>query len=135
MHVNKDADSLQATKDDPRKFSFGEFMRKTNVDEFPQFFNVLKGDMSIVGPRPHMMLHTEMYSKLVDKYMVRHFCRPGITGWAQVTGYRGETRELWQMEERIKRDIWYIENWSFWLDIKIILKTALSIFIPNKNAY
>lgn len=135
MHVNKQADSLQATKDDPRKFPFGEFMRKTNIDEFPQFFNVLKGDMSIVGPRPHMMLHTEMYSKLVDKYMVRHFCRPGITGWAQVTGYRGETRELWQMEERIKRDIWYIENWSFWLDIKIIIKTALSIFIPNKNAY
>ncbi|MBQ9636506.1 MAG: undecaprenyl-phosphate glucose phosphotransferase [Prevotella sp.] len=135
MHVNKQADSLQATKDDPRKFPFGELMRKTNIDEFPQFFNVLKGDMSIVGPRPHMMLHTEMYSKLVDKYMVRHFCRPGITGWAQVTGFRGETRELWQMEERIKRDIWYIENWSFWLDIKIILKTALSIFIPNKNAY
>jgi putative colanic acid biosynthesis UDP-glucose lipid carrier transferase len=135
MHVNNQADTLQATKDDPRKFPFGEFMRRTNIDEFPQFFNVLKGDMSIVGPRPHMMLHTEVYGKLIDKYMVRHFCRPGITGWAQVTGFRGETKELWQMEERIKRDIWYLENWTFWLDIKIILKTAISILIPDKKAY
>ena len=135
MHVNNQADTLQATKDDPRKFPFGEFMRKTNIDEFPQFFNVLKGDMSIVGPRPHMMLHTEIYGKLIDKYMVRHFCRPGITGWAQVTGFRGETKELWQMEERIRRDIWYLENWTFWLDLKIILKTALSIIRPDKQAY
>lgn len=135
MHVNNQADTLQATKDDPRKFPFGEFMRKTNIDEFPQFFNVLKGDMSIVGPRPHMMLHTEMYGKLIDKYMVRHFCRPGITGWAQVTGFRGETKELWQMEERIRRDIWYLENWTFWLDLKIILKTALTIIRPDKKAY
>ena len=135
MHVNNQADTLQATKDDPRKFPFGEFMRKTNIDEFPQFFNVLKGDMSIVGPRPHMMLHTEMYGKLIDKYMVRHFCRPGITGWAQVTGFRGETKELWQMEERIRRDIWYLENWTFWLDLKIFLKTAISILIPDKKAY
>ena len=135
MHVNNQADTLQATKDDPRKFPFGEFMRKTNIDEFPQFFNVLKGDMSIVGPRPHMMLHTEMYGKLIDKYMVRHFCRPGITGWAQVTGFRGETKELWQMEERIRRDIWYLENWTFWLDLKIILKTALSIIRLDKQAY
>ena len=135
MHVNNQADTLQTTKDDPRKFPFGEFMRKTNIDEFPQFFNVLKGDMSIVGPRPHMMLHTEMYGKLIDKYMVRHFCRPGITGWAQVTGFRGETKELWQMEERIRRDIWYLENWTFWLDLKIILKTALSIIRPDKQAY
>ena len=135
MHVNNQADTLQATKDDPRKFPFGEFMRKTNIDEFPQFFNVLKGDMSIVGPRPHMMLHTEMYGKLIDKYMVRHFCRPGITGWAQVTGFRGETKELWQMEERIRRDIWYLENWTFWLDLKIIFKTAISIIRPDKQAY
>ena len=135
MHVNNQADTLQATKDDPRKFPFGEFMRKTNIDEFPQFFNVLKGDMSIVGPRPHMMLHTEMYGKLIDKYMVRHFCRPGITCWAQVTGFRGETKELWQMEERIRRDIWYLENWTFWLDLKIILKTALTIIRPDKQAY
>ena len=135
MHVNADADKIQATKNDPRKFAFGNFMRKTNIDELPQFINVLKGDMSIVGPRPHMLKHTEMYSQIIDKYMVRHFCKPGITGWAQVTGYRGETKEVWQMEERIKRDIWYIENWSFWLDIKIIFLTAKSVIIPDKNAY
>lgn len=135
MHVNKDSDKAQATKNDPRKFAFGNFMRKTNIDEFPQFINVLKGDMSIVGPRPHMLYHTEVYGNLIDKYMVRHFSKPGITGWAQVTGYRGETKELWQMEERIKRDIWYIENWSFWLDIRIILLTAKSIICPDKNAY
>ena len=135
MHVNKDADKAQATKNDPRKFAFGNFMRKTNIDEFPQFINVLKGDMSIVGPRPHMLHHTEVYGSLIDKYMVRHFSKPGITGWAQVTGYRGETKELWQMEERIRRDIWYIENWSFWLDIKIIFMTAKSIICPDKNAY
>ncbi len=135
MHVNKDADKAQATKDDPRKFAFGNFMRKTNIDEFPQFINVLKGDMSIVGPRPHMLYHTEMYGKLIDKYMIRHFSKPGITGWAQVTGYRGETRELWQMEERIRRDIWYIENWSFWLDLHIIFLTAKSIIFPDKKAY
>ncbi|MBR4390134.1 MAG: undecaprenyl-phosphate glucose phosphotransferase [Prevotella sp.] len=135
MHVNKDADLQQATLDDPRKFPFGNFMRKTNLDEFPQFFNVLKGDMSIVGPRPHMLKHTEIYSGLIDKYMVRHFSKPGITGWAQVSGFRGETKELWQMEERIKRDIWYIENWSFWLDLRIIGRTFLSIIKPDKNAY
>lgn len=135
MHVNAEGDTLQATKDDPRKFPFGNFMRKTNIDEFPQFINVLKGDMSIVGPRPHMLYHTKIYSELIDKYMVRHFVKPGITGWAQVTGYRGETKELWQMEERIRRDIWYIENWSFLLDLRIIMKTALSIIHPDKNAY
>lgn len=135
MHVNKDADKIQATKDDSRKFAFGNFMRKTNIDEFPQFINVLKGDMSVVGPRPHMLLHTETYGILIDKYMVRHFSKPGITGWAQVTGFRGETKELWQMKERIKRDTWYIENWSLWLDIRIILMTAKSIVFPDKNAY
>ena len=135
MHVSADADTKQATKDDPRKFAFGNFMRKTNIDEFPQFLNVLKGDMSIVGPRPHMLYHTEVYSGMIDKYMVRHFCKPGITGWAQVTGFRGETKELWQMEERVKRDIWYIENWSPLLDLRIILKTAKTIVCPDKHAY
>lgn len=135
MHVNKDADKVQATKDDPRKFPFGNFMRRTNIDELPQFLNVLKGDMSIVGPRPHMLLHTEMYSKVISKYMVRHFSKPGITGWAQVSGFRGETKELWQMEERVKRDIWYNENWSFKLDLEIIARTVIQIFNPNKNAY
>lgn len=135
MHVNKDADTAQATKNDPRKFAFGNFMRKTNIDEFPQFFNVLKGDMSIVGPRPHMLHHTEVYGEIIDKYMVRHFSKPGITGWAQVTGSRGETKELWQMEERIRKDIWYIENWSFWLDLRIIYLTAKSIIFPDRHAY
>ncbi len=135
MHVNDEADSVQATKDDPRKFPFGNFIRKTNIDEFPQFFNVLKGDMSIVGPRPHMLAHTELYGSIIDKYMVRHFSRPGITGYAQVNGCRGETKELWQMEERIQKDVWYIENWTFWLDIKIIFKTAITLFIPDKQAY
>ena len=135
MHVNKDADRLQATKNDPRKYPFGNFMRKANIDELPQFWNVLRGDMSIVGPRPHMLAHTEMYSQLIDKYMVRHFVKPGVTGWAQVTGYRGETKELWQMEGRVKRDIWYMENWSIWLDIRIIWMTTRTIFVHDKNAY
>ena len=135
MHVNKDADRLQATKDDPRKYPFGNFMRKANIDELPQFWNVLRGDMSIVGPRPHMLAHTEQYSQLIDKYMVRHFVKPGVTGWAQVTGFRGETKELWQMEGRVKRDIWYMEHWSIWLDIRIIWLTIKTIFIHDKNAY
>ena len=135
MHVNDDADKVQATKDDPRKYPFGDFMRKTNIDELPQFYNVLQGRMSIVGPRPHMLAHTEQYSALIGKYMVRHFVKPGITGWAQVTGYRGETKELWQMEGRVKRDIWYIEHWSIWLDIRIIWLTIKKMIIRDKNAY
>lgn len=135
MHVNEDADRLQATKNDPRKYPFGNFMRKSNIDELPQFINVLKGDMSFVGPRPHMLAHTEQYSAVIDQYMVRHFVKPGLTGWAQVTGFRGETKELWQMEGRVKRDIWYMENWSIWLDIRIIWLTAKTIFVHDKNAY
>ena len=135
MHVNKEADSRQATKDDPRKFPFGDFMRKTNIDELPQFWNVLIGNMSVVGPRPHMLAHTEQYDKLIDKYMVRHFVKPGITGWAQVTGFRGETSELWQMEGRVERDIWYIQHWSFWLDMRIIWMTVKSIFTRDEKAY
>ena len=135
MYTNANANTEQATKDDPRKFPFGNLMRRTNIDELPQFWNVLKGDMSIVGPRPHMLHHTEVYSGLIDKYMVRHFCKPGITGLAQVTGYRGETKELWQMQKRVELDIWYIEHWSFMLDLRIILKTAYSIIVPDKHAY
>jgi putative colanic acid biosynthesis UDP-glucose lipid carrier transferase len=135
MHVNEDADKVQASKDDPRKYPFGNFMRKTNIDELPQFWNVLKGDMSIVGPRPHMLAHTEQYSQLIEKYMVRHFVKPGVTGWAQVTGFRGETKELWQMEGRVKRDIWYMEHWSIWLDFRIIWMTFKTFFIHDENAY
>lgn len=135
MKVNDDADRLQATKDDPRTTKWGNIMRKTNIDELPQFINVLLGDMSVVGPRPHMVLHTEEYSKKIDMYMVRHFVKPGITGWSQITGFRGETKELSQMEGRIKGDIWYIEHWSFWLDIYIIIKTVINGFRGDKNAY
>lgn len=135
MHVNKDADKLQATKEDPRKFPFGNFMRKTSIDELPQFWNVLKGDMSVVGPRPHMLAHTAMYGQQIQKYMVRHFVKPGITGWAQVRGFRGETRELWQMEERVKRDIWYIEHWTIWLDLRIVWLTIKNAILHNEMAY
>ena len=135
MKVNAQSDELQATEDDPRKTKFGDFLRRYSIDELPQFINVFKGDMSIVGPRPHMVKHTKEYSELIDKYMVRHWVRPGITGWAQVTGSRGETRELWQMEERIKKDIWYIENWSPFLDFQIIFLTVVNMFVGDKNAY
>lgn len=136
MKVNADADKLQATKDDPRKTKWGNIMRKTNIDELPQFLNVFFGDMSVVGPRPHMVKHTEEYGALIDKYMVRHWIKPGVTGWAQVTGARGETEHLWQMEERIEKDIWYLENWSLWLDIRIMIKTVTNVFGGEKgNAY
>lgn len=135
MHVNKESDSAQATEDDPRKFPFGNFMRRTSIDELPQFWNVFRGDMSLVGPRPHMLKHTEMYSNMIDKFMVRHFVKPGMSGWAQVTGYRGETKELWQMEERVRRDIWYIEHWSIWLDLRVMWMTGKQMVLRNKNAY
>ena len=135
MRVNNQADTMQAVKDDPRKTKIGDFLRRTNLDEFPQFINVFKGDMSVVGPRPHMLKHTEQYSALIDKYMVRHLVKPGVTGWAQVTGYRGETKTLEQMEGRVKRDVWYIENWTFLLDLKIIVVTLVNMFKGDKNAY
>ena len=136
MHLNDQADTLQATKNDPRKFPFGDFIRKTNLDETPQFINVLRGEMSVVGPRPHMLKHTEEYSQLVDKYMVRHWAKPGITGWAQVTGARGETEHLWQMKERIEKDVWYIENYSFMLDLQIIVLTIKTILKhDDEHAY
>lgn len=135
MKVNADADKLQATKDDPRKTKWGNIMRKTSIDELPQFLNVFVGDMSVVGPRPHMVRHTDEYSALIDKYMVRHWVKPGITGWAQVTGARGETEHLWQMEDRIKKDIWYIENWSLWLDIRIMFMTVWNAISGDKQAY
>ena len=135
MRVNAEAYTMQAVKDDPRKTRIGNFLRKSNLDEFPQFVNVFLGDMSVVGPRPHMLKHTEQYSALIDKYMVRHLVKPGVTGWAQVTGYRGETKTLEQMEGRVKRDVWYIENWTFFLDLKIIIVTVLNMFKGEKNAY
>ena len=134
MRVNSSADSQQATKGDKRITRIGSFLRKSNLDELPQVLNVLKGEMSIVGPRPHMLKHTEEYSALIDNYLVRHFAKPGITGWAQVNGFRGETKELEQMEGRIECDIWYIENWSMLLDLKIIFLTAFKMFKGDKNA-
>jgi putative colanic acid biosynthesis UDP-glucose lipid carrier transferase len=135
MHVNNTADSAQATKDDPRKTRFGDFLRRTSIDELPQFFNVLRGDMSVVGPRPHMLKHTDYYSDLIKSYMVRHVVRPGITGWAQVNGYRGITDELWKMEKRVEYDVWYIEHWNFFLDLKIIVRTVFNAFAGESNAF
>lgn len=135
MRPNKEADRLQATSGDPRVTKIGAFMRKTSIDEFPQFINVLKNDMSVVGPRPHMLKHTELYSSIIDKFMVRHLVKPGITGWAQVTGYRGETRTVEEMEGRVVRDVWYLENWTFFLDLKIIYLTIANVFKGDQNAF
>ena len=135
MRVNADADRLQATADDPRKTRFGDFLRRTSIDELPQFINIFRGDMSLIGPRPHMELHTEMYTKLVDEYLVRHMVKPGLTGWAQVNGCRGETRTTEQMADRVRNDIWYIEHWSLWLDVKILFKTIVQVIGGDKQAY
>ena len=123
MLVNDDADSMQASKSDMRITKIGKFLRKTSLDELPQFFNVLKGDMAVVGPRPHMIKHTADYSTLLGNYMLRHLVKPGLTGWAQANGLRGETKELWQMEKRVEYDVHYVESWNVWLDFKIIFLT------------
>jgi len=135
MSLNGLADSKQAKKGDSRVTRFGAFIRKTSIDELPQFFNVFWGDMSVVGPRPHMVNHTKQYTELINNYLVRQYAKPGITGWAQVNGYRGETRELIDMENRVEYDIWYIENWSLLLDIKIVMKTVINVFKGEENAY
>lgn len=135
MHVNTDADCRQASKGDWRVTRVGAFLRKTSLDEFPQFFNVLMGDMSVVGPRPHMLKHTQDYSLLINNFMVRHFLTPGITGWAQVKGYRGETKETAAMSKRVEADLWYLENWSLLLDMKIILMTIWQTIRGSENAY
>lgn len=134
MRVNKDSDKLQAKKGDIRITRIGKFLRRTSLDEFPQFLNVFIGDMSIVGPRPHMLKHTDDYSELIKKYMVRQFVKPGITGWAQINGFRGETKYLWDMEKRVEHDIWYSENWSLWLDTRIIFLTAYKMFVGDIKA-
>lgn len=135
MRINHDAHSVQATKNDKRITKIGAFMRRTSIDELPQFFNVLMGEMSIVGPRPHMLSHTEEYSKLIDQFMVRHFMKPGITGWAQVKGFRGETKTTESMMNRVEADVWYLENWSFLLDMKIIFLTVWNTVRGEENAY
>lgn len=135
MSVNNMSDELQATRNDPRITRVGAYLRKTNLDEFPQFINVLRGDMSIAGPRPHMIKHTEQYSGIVDKFMVRHLLKPGITGWAQVNGFRGETETPELMQKRIENDLWYLENWSLMLDVKIIFMTIIHMVKGQAKAY
>jgi len=135
MRVSADANTKQATADDDRKTKIGDFLRRTSLDELPQLYNVLIGTMSLVGPRPHMLKHTDEYSPKVDKYMVRHFVKPGITGLAQVSGFRGETKDIELMEKRIMTDIKYVENWTFGKDLKIILKTILLVLKGDDRAY
>lgn len=135
MAENKLSDELQATKNDSRITKIGQILRKTSLDELPQFFNVFLGHMSVVGPRPHMLKHTEMYSQIIDKFMVRHFIKPGITGAAQIRGYRGETNDPKQMENRVREDVWYIENWSLVLDMKIIFLTVWNMIKGEENAF
>ena len=135
MRVNSDCDNKQADKGDHRITRIGQFLRSTSIDEFPQFFNVLLGNMSVVGPRPHMLKHTEQYSAIIDRYMVRQYLKPGITGWAQVNGYRGETSTKELMEHRVNHDIWYLENWSLMLDVKIIFQTVINMMNGEENAY
>lgn len=135
MTVNKESDSKQATLNDSRVTWLGRIMRKTSIDELPQFVNVLLGDMSVVGPRPHMLKHTEQYSAIISKFMVRHFVKPGITGWAQVKGFRGATETNDLMEKRVEHDIWYMEHWSIFLDIKIIFKTVYNVFKGEEMAF
>lgn len=135
MTVCDNGDTIkQATKGDSRITPLGAFLRKTSLDELPQFINVLQGHMSIVGPRPHAVAHNELYRKDIHGYMLRHLVKPGITGWAQINGWRGETDTLEKMEKRVEYDLDYIRNWSLWLDIKIIFLTIFKGFI-NKNAY
>ena len=135
MKMNDAANTKQATRDDDRITRIGRFLRRTSLDEFPQFINVLTGDMSIVGPRPHMLKHTEEYSNLIEEYMVRQFLKPGITGWAQVNGYRGETTNVWQMKKRVEHDLWYLENWSLLLDMRIVFKTFANTVKGEENAF
>ncbi len=135
MRANKDADLKQATRNDSRVTRIGKFIRKTSLDEFPQFLNVFKGEMSLVGPRPHMLKHTDDYSQVVDDYMVRQFLKPGITGWAQINGYRGEITNPEQIRMRVNKDLWYLENWSLWLDIKIMFLTVYDVLRANQNAF
>lgn len=135
MRVNTESDDRQATRGDGRITRIGRFLRKTSLDELPQFFNVWQGHMSVVGPRPHMLKHTEQYRAIIDHYMARQFLKPGITGWAQVNGYRGETTDSRLMERRVAHDIWYLENWTAMLDVRIVFLTVINMLIGEKNAF
>jgi putative colanic acid biosynthesis UDP-glucose lipid carrier transferase len=135
MTVNQDSDKMQASKFDARVTPIGKFLRRSSLDEMPQFFNVFLGNMSVVGPRPHMLNHTTEYKEIINNYMVRHFLKPGITGWAQVHGFRGETRKHEDMENRVKYDISYLESWTAMLDVKIIFMTVINVIRGEDNAY
>jgi len=133
-HADPRGKITQALPGDSRTTAFGAFLRRTSLDELPQFFNVLEGDMSIVGPRPHAVEHDEFYQRQIDAYMLRHYVKPGITGWAQINGWRGETGEIEKMEMRVKHDLYYINNWSLWFDLRIIFMTVF-MMIAGKNAH
>ena len=135
MREDASANSLHGMRDDLRRTTIGQLLRRTSIDELPQFWNVLKGEMSVVGPRPHMLKHTEDYRKIIAQYMVRHFVKPGLTGWAQCNGYRGATHRAEAMQRRIEHDLYYIENWSFLFDLTIIGRTIIAMFRGDKNAY
>ncbi|MDF2433955.1 MAG: hypothetical protein JWP44_3586 [Mucilaginibacter sp.] len=135
MRINKESDKKQATRNDRRITKLGAFLRRTSIDELPQFFNVIIGNMSVIGPRPHMLSHTEQYAQLIDSFMVRHFLKPGITGWAQARGLRGETSTTEAMMKRVEADVWYLENWSFLLDLRIIFLTIMNSVKDYKTTF
>ena len=135
MRVNSQADTVAASPGDSRVTSVGRLLRHTSFDEFPQFFNVLRGEMSVVGPRPHMLSQTEQYRRMLSRYMTRHAVKPGITGWAQINGCRGLADTPQRMQQRFNLDIWYIRHRSFALDLRIIARTALSILRGDPKAY
>lgn len=133
--VDENGQYQQAMKKDPRITKFGSILRKTNLDELPQFFNVFLGSMSVVGPRPHPVPLNLQSKNQIENYMMRHWAKPGITGWAQVNGYRGETRQSYLMQKRVEFDVWYLENWTFWFDIQIIMQTLVNMVKGEKNAF
>ena len=130
-----DREGEQAKSDDDRIFSFGKFMRKFSIDEFPQFLNVLKGDMSVVGPRPFMPCHDELFSSNFKAYRVRQYVKPGVTGPAQCRGFRGEVTDEEALNQRIEMDFHYVGSWSLWMDVEIIIRTCLQVVFPPKTAY
>jgi putative colanic acid biosynthesis UDP-glucose lipid carrier transferase len=135
MHLNPQTEAKQATRHDPRVYSAGRWLRRFSLDEIPQFINVLKGDMSVIGPRPHLPQHDEEFARVVGRYMVRRFVQPGITGWAQVQGFRGEIHAETDIQHRVEADLYYLENWSFSMDCWILVKTLKQCLVPPSSAY
>jgi lipopolysaccharide/colanic/teichoic acid biosynthesis glycosyltransferase len=135
MHLNREADSRQAEANDPRITITGRLLRKFSLDELPQFFNVLSGDMSIVGPRPHMLLHTEEYSKITPNFHIRSQIRPGITGLSQIEGYRGEIKDKYMLHRRVRLDLFYMRKWNLFIDLWIIFRTIKLVMLGDTNAY